>query len=77
MPLAVLSGVWFSKEMMPGYIQFLGNLFPYAHAVTASRIVIIRGAGIAAVSDSLLFLSIWAVVVFALGIFLFRNNMRS
>ncbi|MBN1369016.1 MAG: ABC transporter permease [Dehalococcoidaceae bacterium] len=76
MPLAVLSGVWFSREIMPDYIKVLGDLFPYAHAVSAARVVIIRGADFSAVSGSLLFLSCWAAGAFILGIALFRRRMR-
>jgi len=77
MPLAILSGVWFSREVMPGYIQLLGDLFPYSHAVSAARIVIIRGAGFSAVSDSILILIAWALVAFTAGILLFRYKMRA
>ncbi len=77
MPLAVLSGVWFSQEIMPGYIQFLGNIFPYSHAVSAARMVIIRGAEFSAVSGSIVFLACWAVIAFSLGIILFRYKMRA
>jgi len=76
MPLAVLSGVWFSREIMPEYIQVLGDIFPYAHAVSAARVVIIRGADFSAVSGPLLFLSCWAAGAFILGIALFRRRMR-
>jgi ABC-2 type transport system permease protein len=77
MPLAVLSGVWFSREIMPGYIQFLGDIFPYSHAVSAARMVIIRGAEFSAVSNSIIILTIWAIVAFSLGIILFRLKMRA
>ncbi len=76
MPLAVLSGVWFSQEMMPEYIQFIGNLFPFAHSVSAARLVIIRGADFSAVLDSIIFLAGWAAAVFTLGIVLFRQKMK-
>ncbi|MEE8194048.1 MAG: ABC transporter permease, partial [Dehalococcoidales bacterium] len=40
MPLAVISGVWFSAEAMPSYIQTLAYAFPFVHAVDAARAVI-------------------------------------
>jgi ABC-2 type transport system permease protein len=76
MPLAVLSGVWFSREIMPEYIQVLGDIFPYAHAVSAARVVIIRGADFSAVSGPIVFLACWAAGSFILGIALFRRRMR-
>ncbi|GAI46002.1 unnamed protein product, partial [marine sediment metagenome] len=51
--------------------------FPYAHAIDASRAILIRGVGLEAVSSDLLFLVGWAVGIFAIGVILFRRSMRS
>ncbi|MDD4874144.1 MAG: ABC transporter permease [Dehalococcoidales bacterium] len=77
MPLAIVSGVWFSIEFLPPYLQTFANLFPYAHAVSAARAVITRGVGMEAVSGDVYFLIGWAVVVFIVGTILFRRTMRS
>ena len=77
MPLAVLSGVWFSISFMPKYIQTLANIFPYAHAVSSAREILIRGASFAAVQGDILFLAAWAVGATILGIFFFSRTMRS
>jgi len=77
MPLAILSGCWFSLEIMPSYIRNVAYVFPYAHAIDASRGVLIRGVGLEAVGTDLLFLIGWAVVIFAIGVILFRRSMRS
>jgi len=77
MPLAIISGVWFSTEMMPSYLRIVARAFPFAHAVDASRAVLTRGVGLEAVSGDLLFLVGWAVVIFSIGIILFRRSMRS
>ena len=77
MPLAMVSGVWFSIEAMPSYIRTFANLFPYAHAVTASRAVLIRGAGLEAISGDFIFLVCWAAGIFIIGTLLFSRTMRS
>lgn len=77
MPLAIVSGVWFSSEFMPSYIQTFANLFPFAHAVEASRAVITRGVGMEAISGDFLFLVGWAAGIFILGTILFARTMRS
>lgn len=77
MPLASLSGCWFSIEMMPDYLKAFAYTFPYAHAIDASRGVLIRGVGLEAIGYDFLFLIGWTVVIFAIGIFLFRRSMRS
>ncbi len=77
MPLAILSGCWFSIEMLPSYIRGVAYAFPYAHAIDASRGVLIRGVGLEALGTDFLFLIGWAVVIFAIGVILFRRSMRS
>ena len=77
MPLAVLSGVWFSISFMPKYIQIFANIFPYAHAVSSAREILIRGADLAAVQNDVLFLAAWAVGATVLGIIFFARTMRS
>ena len=77
MPLAMLSGCWFSIDMLPAYLRSIARAFPYAHAIQASRSVITRGVGIDAISIDFLFLVGWAVAIFIIGIFLFRRSMRT
>ena len=77
MPLAMLSGCWFSIELMPSYLRNFAFAFPYAHSIDASRGILIRGVGMEAVSNDLLFLVGWAVVIFFIGVILFRRSMRS
>jgi ABC-2 type transport system permease protein len=77
MPLAILSGVWFSSEFMPSYIRTFADIFPFSHAVEAARTVITRGAGFEAISGDFFFLCGWAAVVFVIGTILFARTMRS
>jgi len=77
MPLAILSGVWFSSEFMPSYMRTFADIFPFSHAVEASRAVITRGVGMEAISGDFFFLVGWAVVVFIIGTILFSRTMRS
>jgi ABC-2 type transport system permease protein len=77
MPLAMLSGCWFSVEMLPSYLRSVAYAFPYAHAIEASRGVLIRGVGLEAIGSDFLFLVGWAAVIFIIGVVLFRRSMRS
>jgi ABC-2 type transport system permease protein len=77
MPLAALSGCWFSIELMPSYLRTFAYAFPFAHTIDASRAILIRGVGLEAVSYDFFFLVGWAVAIFALGVTLFRRSMRS
>ena len=77
MPLAILSGVWFSSDFMPSYIRTFADIFPFSHAVDAARTVITRGAGMEAISGDFFFLCGWAAAIFVIGIILFSRTMRS
>ena len=77
MPLAILSGCWFSIDLLPSYLRNVAYAFPYAHTIDASRAILIRGVGLEAVSSDFLFLIGWAVGIFAIGVILFRRSMRS
>jgi ABC-2 type transport system permease protein len=77
MPLAMLSGCWFSIDLLPSYLRYIARAFPYAHAIDASRGVLTRGVGIEAISTDFIFLVGWAVAIFIIGVFLFRRTMRS
>ena len=75
MPLAMLSGCWFSLEILPSWLQSFANAFPFAHAIDASRSILTRGSGLEAVTTDFLFLVIWTAIAFAAGILLFRRKM--
>jgi len=75
MPLAMLSGCWFSIEFMPSWLQSITYAFPFSHAIEASRSILSRGTGFEAVTTDFLFLVIWTVIIFAAGILLFRRKM--
>jgi ABC-2 type transport system permease protein len=76
MPLAMLSGCWFSIDMLPSYLKTAAYVFPYAHAIAAARGVLVRGVGLEAISIDFWFLIGWAVAVFFVGVILFRRSMR-
>jgi ABC-2 type transport system permease protein len=77
MPLAMLSGCWFSIEILPSYLRSIAYAFPYAHTIDAARGVVTRGVGLEAIGTDFLFLACWAAGAFIIGIFLFGRTMRS
>ncbi|UCC17946.1 MAG: ABC transporter permease [Dehalococcoidales bacterium] len=77
MPLAILSGCWFSVDMMPDYLRSIASAFPYIHTIEAARGIITRGVGLEAVGTEFLILACWAAGAFVIGIFLFGRTMRS
>jgi len=75
-PLAMISGAWFSVEGMPSAVRRVAGAFPFIHAIDASRAVI-NGSSFSAIMPDLYWLVGWAVVLFAVGIVLFRRTMVS
>jgi ABC-2 type transport system permease protein len=75
-PLAMISGAWFSVEGMPQAIKSIAGALPFIHAIDGSRSVI-NGASFSAVIPDLYWLIGWAVVLFVAGIVLFRRTMAS
>ena len=75
-PLAMISGAWFSVEGMPSAIRSIAGVLPFIHAIDASR-SIINGASVSTIIPDFYWLIGWAVVLFAAGIVLFRRTMAS
>lgn len=71
-PMMLVSGVWFSLEGTHPVIQWLANLSPLTHMLTAARAVMLDGAGLAEISTHLLVLLGMGVVFLVLGAWLFK-----
>ncbi len=72
MPMMILSGVFFSYHNFPEWsIPFIQNL-PLTLLADSMRSIINEGAGIAAVLDKTVILSVIGVVTFGLGLKMFK-----
>ena len=71
-PMMLLSGVWFSLEGSPRWMQLLAQLFPLTHVLQAVRAITLDGAGPAAISVDLVYLAGTTLVFLAVGAFSFR-----
>jgi len=75
-PIAMISGAFFTVEGMPSAVKSVAGALPFSHAIDASRAVI-NGSSFSAIILDLYWLIGWAVVLFAVGIVLFRRRMVS
>jgi ABC transporter DrrB family efflux protein len=75
-PMMLLSGVWFSLEGSPQWIQWVAKIFPLTHLLEAARAVMIDGEGLAAISTDLIYLAVTAVAFLAFGAWSFRWRME-
>jgi ABC-2 type transport system permease protein len=75
MLLTVFGGAWMDLEEMGGAIQSTMNALPFAHALDASRDVMINGAGFSDIAIDLLWVFGYTLVFVTSGILLFRRRM--
>ena len=75
-PLAMISGAWFSLEGMPSAVKSVAGVLPFIHAIDGSRAVI-NGSSLSAIILDFYWLIGWAAVLFVAGIILFRRTMVS
>jgi len=75
-PMAMISGAWFTVDRMPSALKSIAGALPFIHAIDGAR-AIINGSSLSAIMLDLYWLAGWAVVLFAVGIALFRRTMVS
>jgi ABC transporter DrrB family efflux protein len=71
-PMMLLSGVWFSLEDSPRWVQWVAGVFPLTHVLDAARAVMIDGAGLAQIAPHLLYLAATALAFLAFGAWSFH-----
>jgi len=71
-PMMLLSGVWYSLEGSPQWVQWLAGLFPLTHILNAARAIMIDGAGMAEISSDVIYLAATALVFLAFGAWSFK-----
>ena len=71
-PMMLVSGIWFSLEGSPRWVQWAAHIFPLTHLLEAARAVMLDGAGIAQIAPNLLFLAVTALIFLTFGAWSFR-----
>lgn len=71
-PMMLLSGVWFSLEDSPRWVQWLAHLFPLTHLLEGARAIMLDGAGLAQVAPNLAYLAATALIFLGFGAWSFR-----
>lgn len=67
LPSMLLSGFVFPIESMPEVLQIVTNIAPTKFFLVAIRAILIKGAGIEAFWDQLVYLAIYALILFTLA----------
>jgi ABC-2 type transport system permease protein len=71
-PMMLLSGIWFSLEGSPRWVQWVAHIFPLTHILDAARAVMLDGAGMAQIAPNLVFLALTTLAFLAFGAWSFR-----
>jgi ABC-2 type transport system permease protein len=71
-PMIIFSGVFFSLEGTPPFMQSASKFFPLTHFIEASRAVMIDGAGIIQIMPNILVLGGMTIVFLIIASILFR-----
>lgn len=71
-PMMMLSGVWFSLEGSPEFIQTIASALPLSQMLTGARAVMLEGATMVDVAVPLLILTVQSVVFLMIGAWLFQ-----
>lgn len=71
-PMMLLSGIWYSLEGSPQWVQAIARIFPLTHVLDAARAVMLDGAGLAQIAPHLLYLLITTLAFLAFGAWSFR-----
>ena len=74
-PMMMLSGVFFSLEGAPHWLQLTARVFPLTQMLDAARSIMIDGAGLTQIATPILYLTLTAVAFLALGAWSFKWRM--
>jgi len=71
-PMMLLSGIWFSLEGAPRWVNWVAHTLPLTHLLDGARAVMLDGAGIRQIAPNLLYLVVTALGFLAFGAWSFR-----
>jgi ABC-type multidrug transport system permease subunit len=71
-PMIIFSGVFFSLEGTPAFMQTVSKIFPLTHFIEAARAVMIDGAGIVQIMPNILIMLGMTLAFLAIASSLFR-----
>jgi len=72
LPMLFLSGVFFPRDAMPEFLRGVTQFMPLTYVNEALRGVMNDGAGLMDLGPQLLGMGVWAVITFAVAVWLFK-----
>jgi len=71
-PMMIFSGVFFSLEGTPDFLQAAAQVLPLTHYIQAARAIMLEGAGLVQIAPDLLFLTVFSALCLGLAAWLFK-----
>lgn len=71
-----LSGTFYPIEAMSPLVQPISYVLPLTYMIHALRAVIVKGAGLEVVTNDLIFLSTYTIVMLVLAVAVFRKKLE-
>ncbi|WP_347251875.1 ABC transporter permease, partial [Legionella sp.] len=75
LPSMLLSGFMFPFRGMPDWAQWIGNLLPLTHFLVIVRGILLKGSGFLEVWPELIRITVFMVVVMAIGVKRYRQTL--
>jgi len=72
LPMLLLSGVFFSRSNLPGFVHTITDYLPLTYLADGMRSIAIEGASLSQVIPQLIGLAVWSVVSVLIAVKLFR-----
>ena len=72
LPMMLLSGIFFSRNNLPGVVHTITDFFPLTYLADAMRSIAIDGATLSQVGPQLLGLIVWCVISTIIAVRMFR-----
>ena len=73
----LFGGVYFPTSILPSWMQSVSEWVPMTHALAALRQSLLSNASVEAISHHLIFLFIFSLVIWPLGVLAFRLALKS
>jgi ABC-2 type transport system permease protein len=76
LPMTFVSGVFFSRETMPGFLQAIADVLPLTYLLELLREVFVEGDGLTAEAGSVAVIAVWGALGFGLALRMFKWEPR-
>jgi ABC-2 type transport system permease protein len=76
LPMTFVSGVFFSRETMPGFLQAIADVLPLTYLLKLLREVFVDGEGLGSEAGAIAVVAIWGTVGFFVAVRMFKWEPR-